>query len=365
MSSDALSLREVQTCIDNRELHLILLPTEACNFRCVYCYESFRLKRMEPWVVQGVKRLIGRRAAGLRALSISWFGGEPLLALDVMEDVLRHVGNLRREFPSLEFTSDATTNASLLTRPVLERLAALQVRRYQVTFDGPREFHDRKRVLAGGRGTFDRIWGNLLALKASQAAFSIMVRVHVDHENVEAIESFFQEYREAFGDDARFELFIRGLSRLGGSNDASLRILEGEAGTRRIQALRARATALGLRQKEMRLENSICYAARANSFVIRANGNLNKCTVALEEPRNVVGRIDADGRLAIDKEVMVPWMRGLRSGDRQELQCPMRGHAEPWRPGELPRPGAVHLPLEPTVARLPRARTGGGAPLTA
>ena len=350
MSRDPLSLREVQTCIDNRELHLILLPTEACNFRCVYCYESFRLKRMEPWVVEGVKQLLRRRAPGLRELSISWFGGEPLLALDVMEDVLRHVGHLCREFPGLHFESDATTNASLLTRPVMERLAASGVRRYQVTFDGPREHHDRKRVLAGGRGTFDRIWGNLLALKASESAYSIMVRVHVDHENFDAIESFLQEYRLAFGDDPRFELFIRGLSRLGGPNDASLRILEGQQGTRSIEMLRARAAALGLRQKQMRLENSICYAARANSFVIRANGNINKCTVALEEPRNVVGRIHADGRLEIDKAVMIPWMRGLRSGDRQELQCPMRGHAEPWKPGEMARPGAVHLALEPSVA---------------
>ena len=354
MSSDALSLREVQMCIDNRELHLILLPTEACNFRCVYCYESFRLKRMEPWVVEGVKRLLSRRAPGLKSLSISWFGGEPLLALDVMEDVLRHVGSLRHEFPDLRFDSDATTNASLLTRPVLERLAASGVRRYQVTFDGPRDHHDRKRVLAGGRGTFDRIWGNLVALKASEAAFSIMVRVHVDRENADAMELFLQDYRVAFGDDPRFELFIRGLSRLGGSNDASLRILEGEEGTRQIMTLRARATELGLRQKELRLENSICYAARANSFVIRANGNLNKCTVALEEPRNVVGRIHADGRLSIDKAVMIPWMRGLRSGDRQELQCPMRGHAEPWNPGEMARPGAVHLPLEPSVAGVGR-----------
>jgi uncharacterized protein len=350
MSSDALSLREVQTCLDNRELHLILLPTEACNFRCVYCYESFRLKRMEPWVVEGVKQLLRRRTPDLSALSISWFGGEPLLALDVMEDVLRHVGDLRREFPSLRFESDATTNASLLTRPVMDRLAGLGVRRYQVTFDGPREHHDRKRVLAGGRGTFDRIWGNLLAVKASEAAFSIMVRVHVDRENFDAIESFLQEYRRAFGDDPRFELFIRGLSRLGGPNDASLRILEGETGTRSIETLRARASSLGLRLKQMRLENSICYAARANSFVIRANGNLNKCTVALEESRNVVGRIQADGRLSIDKAVMIPWMRGLRSGDRQELQCPMRGHAEPWKPGEMARPRAVHLRLEPSVA---------------
>ena len=27
-------------------LNLIILPTEACNFRCTYCYETFENKKM-------------------------------------------------------------------------------------------------------------------------------------------------------------------------------------------------------------------------------------------------------------------------------------------------------------------------------
>ena len=63
-------------------LHLILLPTEACNFRCTYCYEDFRLGRMSEDVVRGVEALLSRRAEGLARLEISWFGGEPLAAGD-------------------------------------------------------------------------------------------------------------------------------------------------------------------------------------------------------------------------------------------------------------------------------------------
>ncbi|HEY6572205.1 MAG TPA: hypothetical protein VI198_02705, partial [Candidatus Eisenbacteria bacterium] len=59
---------DLQASISPRLLHLILLPTEACNFRCVYCYEAFRLKRMEPSVVAGVKRLLERRAPTLHRL---------------------------------------------------------------------------------------------------------------------------------------------------------------------------------------------------------------------------------------------------------------------------------------------------------
>ena len=42
----------LQSSLTPSLLHLILLPTEACNFRCTYCYEDFRLGRMEPVVEQ-------------------------------------------------------------------------------------------------------------------------------------------------------------------------------------------------------------------------------------------------------------------------------------------------------------------------
>ncbi|TOB10108.1 hypothetical protein, partial [Vibrio parahaemolyticus] len=43
----------------------------------------------------------------------------------------------------------------------------------------------------------------------------------------------------------------------------------------------------------------ICYASKANSFGIRANGQIVKCTVALEDERNMVGTINPDGTIDI------------------------------------------------------------------
>ena len=328
---EAVAPGEMRRALSNQNLHLIMMPTEACNFRCVYCYEEFRHKTMLPHVVQGVKRLLERRAPDLRSLSLSWFGGEPLLARRVIEDVMLSVRALAPEHPRLSVRSDMTTNGWLLTESVFARLLELGVSEYQITFDGTRAFHDRKRIRADGKGSFDRIWGNLLALRAVSAPFSVTVRLHLSRENVPCVDEFLDEYGAAFQTDSRFELFIRGLARLGGPNDESLPVFGDIEGKAVIEVVRHRARARGLKLLKPGPSDSICYAARGNSFVIRADGRLNKCTVALEHPGNQVGRIHEDGTLEVAPARMVMWMRGLHSGNPVELQCPMLGYAETVR----------------------------------
>lgn len=315
-------------CLSDRRLHLILLPTEACNFRCVYCYETFQYKRMEAWVVQGVKRLLERRMPELDALELSWFGGEPLLAKDILQDVLGHAGMLARAH-GVTMTSSITTNAYLLTKDLFRKLLSLGLSRYQISFDGPPEYHDRKRVMAGGRGTFDRVWSHVLGMKDVPGCFDVLVRLHADRENIAALPEFIDRYREAFGGDARFKLFVRPLSRLGGPADASLQILEDQEAQESIVALRRYAEDRGVPQRPPLPEVPVCYAAMGNSFVVRSNGRLNKCTVALEHPANQVGTIRPDGTMEISTPKTLAWMRGLRSGNSKELACPMSGLAEP------------------------------------
>ena len=323
------SLDTVRRSLSQRTLHLILLPTEACNFRCVYCYEDFALGRMKPGVVRGVKSLISARAPELSKLHLGWFGGEPLLARDVVIDVMEHARRVAREHPRFQLVSDMTTNGWLLDRPLFERLVGLGVTRYQISFDGPREAHDRKRVLAGGRGTFDRVWANVYAMRDVEGEFEVIVRIHVDHQNETEIPAFADQCREAFGGDRRFVLYFKALSRFGGPNDASLDILLGRERDEAIAALQQREERDDGARVAPDVPQPVCYASTGNSFIVRADGRLSKCTVALSHRANDVGRIHADGTLEIDSPRMARWMRGLWSGRKQVLLCPMIGLADP------------------------------------
>lgn len=319
--------------LSNRILELTLMPTEACNFRCTYCYEDFALGRMSPSVVLGLKRLISARAPGLDELHLAWFGGEPLLALDVIRDVHAHAAALQREHPDLLVTANMTTNAWRLTPPVFAELVGLGVSQYQISFDGPPEQHDAKRRRLDGKPTFQRIWANVAAMRTTDLDFRVLLRLHVDRENVDTMHVLVDRLRAEFGSDPRFEIFLKPLARYGGSNDARLPVLESEDDARRYarleQHVRAGASADPAHAAAKPAPPKVCYASKGNSYVVRADGRLCKCTVVLDHPENEVGRLHEDGTVAIDPDRVRPWMRGLWSGNATELFCPMLGFASP------------------------------------
>ena len=312
-------------------LSLILMPTEKCNFRCTYCYEDFVQGRMGRPVVEGVKALIAGRAPGLSVLRIEWFGGEPLLELSIVEEIQAHVGRLQKRFPRLDAASSMTTNAYFWTADVQERLVGLGVRSYQITLDGSGPAHDVRRKRADGAGTFERIWANLVAAHRSSLDFEVTLRMHVDRDNVRRetpgnLWRLIDRIHAELGGDPRFQLFIRRVSRLGGPNDAAIPVLP-DAELGRIDELKSYAAGLGLRVKGSD-GPGVCYAATANSFVVRSSGELAKCTVALSHPANRVGYLRADGSASVDGTKVEGWVRGLMSGDEEALHCPMKGYAE-------------------------------------
>lgn len=311
------------------QLHLILLPTEQCNFRCVYCYEDFAVGRMQAATVRGIEALIARRVPHLTSLEIEWFGGEPLAASDIVLGVTSRARKLC-EASGAQFLAGATTNGWLLDARLAERLAEAGVYRLQISLDGPAEIHDQTRRRASGAGSFARIWSNLLSIKRSDLDFLVLLRLHVTRANLAALPEFVDELTDTFLFDRRFRLFVKAVEHFGGPHDAEVETLPHADSVAAVAALESRARRrLG---SDAVVPNStddhICYAAHANSLIVRADGSIAKCTVALRDPRNSIGRIEEDGALRLDQERLRPWLRGVEDFDPHTLSCPLHGMAQ-------------------------------------
>jgi uncharacterized protein len=281
---------------------------------------------MRPEVVSALKTLISNRFPDLDVLSIAWFGGEPLLAYDVIVEVMEHCQRFQASKPDAVVTSGMTTNASMLSPDRLERLTALNVRDFQISLDGDRVYHDRVRVRLGGGGSFDAIWHNIIGARRTVLPFTFILRVHVSAENQQHVRRLLELMSRTIQDDDRFQISISPLSRFGGQNDAALPVLAGadrrwQIVPDEVQALREHASSLGLYL--LPRGQFVCYASKLNSFVLRSNGRIGKCTVALYDQRNTIGELRPDGSVSIDPEASRWWSRGLFSGDRDELACPI------------------------------------------
>lgn len=174
---------DVAVSLDGRLLELIVLPTEKCNFRCTYCYEDFEIGRMKTGTVQALKALLGKRAPELANLSLSWFGGEPLLAEQVIRELANHAYRLSEKH-GFCLSGGFTTNGYLLTPDLVREFHALRHRSYQITLDGPAVQHNSTRRLANGRQTFDRIWSNLLMMRDIDLDLGVTLRLHVSPSNM-------------------------------------------------------------------------------------------------------------------------------------------------------------------------------------
>lgn len=316
------SIAHIKSSLSPRQFQLIVLPTEQCNFRCDYCYEDFSIGRMSPQTVAAVKAFVSQRARELDALKIEWFGGEPLAAKDIVFEISRHAQQVCRE-NNVTFNGSTTTNGYFLSTSVAAEMACLGQTRYQITLDGDKDCHDRTRKLASGGPTFERIWANLIGLRDSSLPIMVQLRLHLTDGNFDSMQQLATRLRDEFLKDSRFSTLIRSVENLGGTNAVRIKPLSRDESARRAKEINEILYSDdGTIPPAPKAPLSICYASRPNSIVIRANGKVQKCTVALDSEDNTVGHLDARGAINLDPRRMQLWMRGYASGDESELKCP-------------------------------------------
>jgi uncharacterized protein len=321
---------ETAFAFTSARLHLVLLPTERCNFRCHYCYEKFLTDAMERKVVRAIRNLITARGPTLRDLSISWFGGEPLLEKRTVYELAAFVHSLSSAYPELSTRSNMTTNGSLLDQRTFLQLVELGVTEFQITLDGPKESHDRVRVTADGKGSFAAIWGNLIDISDTDADAMVILRIHYAPDTWENLTPLLEDIQCSFGDDARFKLAFKPIEQFGSPNDdrmCTFRTPDKE----RIGEILRKSVAIGAMVLDPReIAPNVCYASQPNSFVIRPDATLSKCTVGLYDDVNNVGRLLPNGTLQLDLSHLRFWIAGFETGDPQQLACPLSALRSGW-----------------------------------
>lgn len=186
----------IQKILPNSASFLI---SEDCNLACTYCFEldGRRSVHMTKEVARkGVKFLVDNALEnGNDHIDVMFFGGEPWLKPDIVEEIFVYGLELTRKY-NLRFYSSMVTNATILTEEI-ERI----VRTYrdvanfnmQLSVDGIKEVHDTYRITRAGRGSFDTIEKNIWRWKALFADCPERLNIH-GCSNHDTLPFLFENY---------------------------------------------------------------------------------------------------------------------------------------------------------------------------
>ena len=161
-----------------------LLVTEDCNLACKYCYEvnSSGHKKVHmtektadqflTFVMDQAKLMKGKN----KNVSVCFFGGEPVLAIDIIDYICTEAKKLFAN-TNINFTTYIITNATLMNEKIYNifKKHMDMFTSCQLSVDGPHDIQDSNRVTKSGKGTFQRIEDNL---KYWKSLFGNKLNVH-------------------------------------------------------------------------------------------------------------------------------------------------------------------------------------------
>lgn len=180
--------RDILSCLKENYLNnknkfsvLGFVLTYRCNFRCPYCYEENEKDGMDILTHEMVDTAFS--FASDETENILLFGGEPLLpeTMDIVDYIIKKSSGKKVTI---------ITNGFYL-QDYISILSQASIDYVQVTLDGDKEFHDKRRYLSDGGPTFDRIMGGIRSCLEND--IPVRIRMNVDVENFERTLSF-QDY---------------------------------------------------------------------------------------------------------------------------------------------------------------------------
>jgi uncharacterized protein len=341
-----------------RESHPVLTqviqPTAACQLACDYCGQAHSPRKLSSETLDGLLDQLDRKLATgrFRALDIGWFGGEPLLAQDVMRVAsprLRALAERRR----VEYVARLVTNGILLTSGCQDELYELhRIAFVEVTLDGDQARHDTRRLWKRtGHGSFAAILENVISLVARpQPRPEVSVRCNVDARNVEGVIPLIRQLAEA-GLHRKLEFYVAPVHSWGnGASRLSLPAVDFASWEIVWFAEMARlGYPLSLIPGRTRIA---CLTFKPGSELMDATGARFNCTEVSYVPSYTVNgqnvyQLGTDGTPTGRAAVLASFQERLAAGEYPCRECSMLptcggSCAKAWIEGDTPCPPEKH-----------------------
>lgn len=254
--------------LNSKILDLTIAPTYDCNFDCTYCYEESRPEiYMSDETIDKLLEFI--ESFGDIALNITWYGGEPLMALDQIDSICE---KLKKK--GIKFKHSIVTNGSLINEKTIEFFKKYNLQRAQITIDGPQKIHDARRFYKGQKGSFNNILNNIDNLLNKFPSFVIDLRINIDKNNAQYFFETCEQIKKRYiGHKINvYAGFVDEVSECPTKNTCIFD--RSDVRNFKLDVYKNYKMDLGVYPS---FKRQSCIAKRLNGYVIGADGNVFKC----------------------------------------------------------------------------------------
>lgn len=168
---------------------LCLHVSHDCNLRCKYCfastgdYHTGHRMNMDFDTAKAAIDWVVAKSGKRRNIEVDFFGGEPLMAMDVVKKTVEYARSLEKEHDKC-FRFTITTNGVLLNDENIEYINR-EMSNVVLSLDGRPGVNDNMRKTVNGKGSYDVIVPKFQKLVAGRGTKDYYVRGTFTRENLD------------------------------------------------------------------------------------------------------------------------------------------------------------------------------------
>ncbi len=320
----AIRLANRRQTFANRNYFLMIYPTQDCNLKCWYCYETHVKntcisKDVMNATVKHIANKIERKE--IDSLHLTFFGGEPLLFFDAtVYPLLKQVNELCSK-AGISFYPFFVTNGSLITEDVVLKLKPFNPL-FQITLDGNKQKHDKVRIgKTDNYPTFEKIISALqlisdnISSENSLVPRIITLRLNYDNQTLKYTDEIIDEISKL--DKSKISIHLE-------------RVWQTKNSVNKEQVDELKQTIVKFLKAGFRVGHGIfglrhvsCPAEVYNYAVINYNGLVYRCNGRNLTPNTAEGKLLPDGRIEWNEVDLIKRLSRQTFENDKCLKCVM------------------------------------------
>lgn len=279
-------------------VHYVICPTMSCNYNCLYCYEhengkQFPIMMMSEDIIEKTLKFLKNQIEGsdtIKDVKVTWFGGEPLLGMDVVEEISRDLIFYCQK-KNIGYHASIITNGLLFDKEMAKKCSEkLKIRMVQITIDGAGEVYKEY------KGTTDKAYDKVIEnVIAASKYMRVNVRLNVDKNNYSSVVGVVKMLITKQGVNENIKFYLAPIKVQNSNVLAKYMFSDEEFYNAKVKfwEMLIENKYYGFVENEIpQMKYISCGALSRNNYIVDPMGDLYKCERTIGEKRYCIGNVE-------------------------------------------------------------------------